>query len=184
MEKCWALQINKYLEDNFYLKDNHQGGVKGRGTVTSTLNLNSKINKIINNKKIAAVIGLDQSSCFDIIDHSILLEKLDYIGFNPQTCSLIKDFLRDTKQYTEINSNFSDLLCVGNQSIFQGSVLSVIFYNIYCMDIPYVPHNLPSSLQHNSHYEYYNCNQPFLLSYIDDLFAIIEGEKDNICNKI
>ena len=40
IEKCWAFQIVKYLEENNYLKNNHQGGIKGRGTMTATLNLN------------------------------------------------------------------------------------------------------------------------------------------------
>ena len=184
LEKCWSIQINKYLEDNLYLKDNHQGGVRGRGTVTATLNLNSKINKVIGEKKIAAVIGLDQSSCFEIIDHSILLKKLNHIGFTNQTVKLIEDFLSERKQYVEINTKCSDLLCVGNQSVFQGSVLSVTFYNIFCMDIPFIPHNIPNSLPHSSHYEYFLCKQPFLVSYIDDLFAIVEGNKDNIWDNV
>ena len=70
------------MEEKRYFKDNHQGGIKGRGTVTATLNINSKINKIINNKKLAAIVGLDQSVCFEIIDHKLLQQKLEHIGFN------------------------------------------------------------------------------------------------------
>ena len=184
IEKCWSFQIINYLEEKMYLKDNHQGGIKGRGTVTATLNLNSKINSIINKKKIAAIIGLDQSSCFEIIDHSILLKKMAHIGFNTQTCKLINEFLSNRKQYVELNTKSSDLLLVGNQSVFQGSILSCIFYNIFCLDIPFIPHNLPNSLEHSSHYEYYKCDQPFMVSYIDDLFAVIEVEKDNIWEEI
>ena len=147
--------------------------------MTATLNINSKI-KIIDNKNIAAVIALDQSSCFEIIDHNILLNKMKHIGFNSQTCELIKQFLENRKLYVEINSKTSDLLLVGNQSVFQGSVLSVIFYNIFTLDIPFVPHkNI-----HNSHYEYFLCGNPFLVSYVDDLFAIIEGNSENIWSKI
>ena len=75
IEKCWAIQIDKYLVDNNYLPDNHQGGIKGQGTATSTINIQAKINQIINSNKIAAVIGLDQSGCYQIIAHSILLKK-------------------------------------------------------------------------------------------------------------
>ena len=185
IEKCWSVQINNYLVKNNYLKENHQGGIKGRGTVTATININTKINKIVDNKNIAAVIGLDQSSCFEIINHNILLEKMKHIGFNLQTCNLLKQYLSDRKQYTEINIKCFDLLLTGNLSIFQGSILSVIFYNIFTLDIPFISHNiLNNSVNHNSHYEYFKCGNPFLVSYIDDLFAVIEGDKDNIWTKI
>ena len=75
---------------NNYLKENHQGGVKGRGTTNANLNIKTKIDQILDKKMIAAVIGLDQSSCFEIIDHSILLKKMKHIGFTTQTCNLIK----------------------------------------------------------------------------------------------
>ena len=98
IEKCWATQINAYLVENNFLTNNHQGGIKGRSTVTATLNINSKINKIVNDNKIAAVVGLDQSGCFEIIDHMTLMKKLKHIGFNQQTCSLILQFLSERKQ--------------------------------------------------------------------------------------
>ena len=40
IEKCWSYQINQYLEDNNFLTENHQGGIKSRGTVTATININ------------------------------------------------------------------------------------------------------------------------------------------------
>ena len=184
IEKCWSYQINQYLEDNNFLTENHQGGIKSRGTVTATININSKINSIRDNKKIAAVIGLDQSSCFEIINHELLLLKMKHIGFSTQTVNLINQFLIDRKQFTEINTKNSDLLIIGNQSVFQGSILSVVFYNIFTLDIPFIPHKLPAQLSHNSHYKYFKCKNPFLVSYIDDLFAVIEGDDNNIWIKI
>ena len=71
-------------------------------------------------------------------------------------------------------------MIVGNQSVFQGSVLSVIFYNIFTLDLPFITHQVA----HNSHYENYVCSNPFLMSYVDDLFSVIEGNEENIWNKI
>ena len=98
---------------------------------------------------------------------------------------LIKQYLLDRKQYTEINTKCSELLLTENLSVFQGSVLSVIFYNLFTLDIPFITHNiLNNTLNHNSHYEYYKCGNPFSISYINDLFAVLEGDKDNIWIKI
>ena len=105
---------------------------------------------------------------------------MKHIGFNEQTCKLLKIFLSDRKQYTEINSKNSDLLLVGNKSVFKGSMLSAYFYNIFSLDLLFTAHDE----NHNSHFEYYKCSKPFHLSYIDDLFAVVEGNYDNIWTKI
>ena len=71
IEKCWANQINKYLESKNYIKNNHQGGVKGRSTITATLNINSKINEKTYKDKMAVIVTLDQLACFEVINHDI-----------------------------------------------------------------------------------------------------------------
>ena len=82
IEKCWSKHIVKYLNEQNYLTENHQGGIKDRQTTQATINIQTKINKIIDKKDIAVVIALDQSACFEIISHNILLKKMKWIGFN------------------------------------------------------------------------------------------------------
>ena len=180
LEKNMSIQITKYLKNEKYVSNNHQGGMSNRGTAIATLNINMKINQILERKNLAAVIAMDQSACFEIIDHGILLEKMEHIGFNPQTIRYIADFLNNRKQYVENNSNSSDLLLLGNQSVIQGSSLSCIFYNIFTLDLPFITH----AQIHESHYEYFSCNQTFICAYIDDCFGIIEGKDDDIWQKI
>ena len=180
IEKSWSKQITKYLNEENYLTQNHQGGIKNRGTTQATLNIQTKINKIIDNKGIAVVIALDQSACFEIIQHSILLKKMKWIGFDESTCKLIESFLSERKQYVHINAKDSEVLLCGNLSVFQGSVLSTIFYNIFTLDIPNITH----SSEHNSHSEYYECSKPFIVSYIDDCFSVFEANNSNIWDKV
>ena len=56
------------------MKYNHQGGLAKRGTKNATTILNMKRNKIIERQKVAAVITLDQSSCYNIISQNILIK--------------------------------------------------------------------------------------------------------------
>ena len=74
IEKVWSIQICKYLREKNLFSQQHQGGIPKRGTTLATLNISMKINDILENKQIAAVTCLDQSACFDIIDHEILLK--------------------------------------------------------------------------------------------------------------
>ena len=105
---------------------------------------------------------------------------MKWIGFDENTCKLIESFLSERKQYVHINAKDSEVLLCGNLSVFQGSVLSTIFYNIFTLDLPNITH----SSEHYSHSEYYECNKPFIVSYIDDCFSVFEANNINIWDKV
>ena len=109
-----------------------------------------------------------------------MLKNLEYIGLNLQSVNYISSFLNNRKQYVENNGNSSEILLIGNHSIFQGSSLSCLFYNIFTLDLPFINHNEV----HLSHYENYLCKQPFICTYIDDCYGVIEGNDENIWMKI
>ena len=175
-----SIQLIKYLKSKNLLTQQHQGGISKRGTQLATLNLSMKINQIIESRQMAAVVALDNSAFFDIINHETLMLKLKHIGFNVNAINLIASFFAQRKQYVEVNTQSSDLLVNGNQSIYQGSVLSTLFSNIYLLDLPLITHNII----HTNHIEYYNCNKNFVLNFIDDCFCVLRGSKENIWNNI
>ena len=86
---------------------------------------------------------------------------------------------RIENQYVEINTKSSNILVNGNLSVFQGSVLSCMLYNIYTLDLPSITH----AEKHTNHYEHFCCESPFMLSYVDDLFSVIECEDVNVEEK-
>ena len=176
IEKVWASQMLENLYEKNLIANNHQGGLKKRGTQNATLVINIKRNKIIESNKFAAIITLDQSACYDIISHEILIKKMKHIGFNDNTIELLKEYFKQRKQYVEINSISSQLLVVGNRSVQQGSVLSTLFYTIFMLDLPIITHEVI----HNNHFEEFNCKKEFMVTFIDDVFAVIEGERNNI----
>ncbi len=55
-------------------------------------------------------IFLDLSNAFDTIDHTILLHKLKYYGLEQSTLRLIESYLKNWKQYTEIEESKSEIL--------------------------------------------------------------------------
>ena len=52
---------------------------------------------IIDKGKITAVVAIDQSACFDIIPHDILIKKLRHIGFGKATIDIIESYLKKKK---------------------------------------------------------------------------------------
>ena len=53
---------------------------------------------------------LDLSKALDTIDHTILLHKLKYYGSEQSTLRLFESYLKNRKQYTEIEESKCEIL--------------------------------------------------------------------------
>ena len=74
-------------------------------------------------------IFLDLSKAFDTIDHTILLYKLKYYGLEQSTLRLIESYLKNRKQYTEIEESKSEILPL-TIGVPQGSILGPLLFII------------------------------------------------------
>ena len=84
--------------------------------------------------------------------------------------------MKDRKQITTINTNNSKILDIGPYSVAQGSILSGIFAMIFTLDI----HQITHTVNHNNFNEYYNCENPKSLIYVDDVYSIINTKNNDI----
>ena len=58
-----------------------------------------------------AVVSMDLSKAFDVIQHSLLLMKLKAYGLDQASCALIKDYLSSRNQRVKIGDTFSVATC-------------------------------------------------------------------------
>ena len=87
--------------------------------------------------KVPTNIYIDLSKAFDTLDHSILLNKLNYYGICGVVNNLLHSYISNRYQYVDFNGSISSTKVV-DTGIPQGSILGPLLFLIYINDLPRV----------------------------------------------
>ena len=127
-------RISYYLNSNNLLSSNQFGFRKGRNTEVAILNLVNRLLPALNEKNFAISIFLDFSACFDTVNRTKLLTKLDKMGLRGQTGQFFQSFLSNRKQFVSFK-NIESSIRDQNLGVIQGSKIGPLFYDIYSTDL-------------------------------------------------
>ena len=134
LEKLFCNRLDNFLDKCNILNENQYGFRSNRSTSYALLELMEKITDSIDKKKYIVGVFIDLKKAFDTIDHSILLKKLEFYGVRGIALDWLSSYLRNRKQYVEIDnvmSFFLDIIC----GVPQGSILGPKLFILYINDI-------------------------------------------------
>ena len=114
-------------------QDQH-GFKKGHSTVTAMLQIQAKMGDFLESKNLVALTSLDLSCAFDVVNHSLLVNKLREKRLPYSLVNIVENWLQDRSAYVEVYNEQSDSFRVPYGTV-QGSVLGPILFAIYISDI-------------------------------------------------
>ena len=84
LERAVFQQLVGYLDHNGILHPNHHGSRKGHSTATALIQMYDVWTKAVDEGNMVGVMMIDLSAAFDMVDHGILLAKLEILGLDLQ----------------------------------------------------------------------------------------------------
>ena len=136
-EKLMHTRLTSFLEKHNVIFEHQFGFQKIKSTSLVILDLYNQLVRAIEHKQFSSCIFLDLAKAFHTVDHSILLDKLEYYGIRGTALNWFKSYLTDRAQKVSINGQLSNSSKI-KSGVPQGSVLGPLLFLLYINDMPSV----------------------------------------------
>ena len=163
VERAVHKQLYSYLSTNHLLSPTQHGFRPRHSTETALISISDQILSANDRGEISLLCLLDLSKCFDVIDHSKLLTKLQLYGIDISWFSAYLQGHTQSVSFTDNLGNIKKSAPLPNGiGVFQGSALSPLLYSIFANDL---------SL---------HAEDAVVIQYADDTQLLISGRKSEL----
>ena len=142
LERVIYNQLIQYLNTEGLIHPNHHGSRQGHSTATALLQMHDRWVEEVDHGNMVGIMMVDLSAAFDMVDHTILLEKLRIFGLEESALQWMRSYLVGRSQSVFIDGCLSPAMAV-ECGVPQGSILGPLMYILFTNDMPNLVHNHP-----------------------------------------
>ena len=134
LETLFNERLDKFI-DKFQLLNNRQYGFRSQmSTSHALMDLVEEITSSIDAKEISIGVFIDLKKAFDTVNHTLLIDELDYYGIRGIAQEWLNSYLKGRKHFVQIDECASIILYV-TCGVPQGSILGPKLFILYKNDI-------------------------------------------------
>ena len=174
IEKAIHIQTQEYLDKHGLLYKFQSGFRKKFSTDSCLVQLSDFIINAMDKGLHTGMTLIDLQKAFDTLDHDILLEKMECLGFKKPVIKWFESYLSNRKLFVLLEGVFSEegLLTCG---VPQGSILGPLLFLIYINDLPQALSETASNLYADDTCIYYQHKN------VQEIEAILNKEFSSLC---